>query len=141
MQYCLCFYKVVLLLVSRRGIKPLSKHSLSCGLTLPRKLLKFLNKNSWTKSGPGDFQFFILPRIFFKLSLDISTFSCFVTMTSFCKFFHPFASLLSATENKLLIWILNKIGPSSGPYGTPKGISDNSLKLMLIFVPCHLLVK
>ena len=86
--------KAVIPLVNRLGTKPLSKHSLSCDLTLPRKVLKFFNQNPWTKSRPGDFQFDILKRIFFKLSLVISTFSWFVTLTSLCKSFNHFASLL-----------------------------------------------
>ena len=55
--------KAVLPLVNQRGTKPLSKHSLSCNLTLPCKLLKFFYQNPWTKSGPGNFQFGILPRM------------------------------------------------------------------------------
>ena len=88
--------KAVLPLVNQLGTKPLSKHYLSCGLTLQCKLLKFFNQNPWTKSGPGDFQFGILPKIFFKLSLVISTFSCFVTLTSLCKsltILHPYYDL------------------------------------------------
>ena len=49
--------KAVLPLVNQLGTKPLSRHSLSCDLTLQCKLLKFFNQNPWTESGPGDFQF------------------------------------------------------------------------------------
>ena len=53
----------------------------------------------WTKSGPGDFQFGILPRIVFLLSLVISNSFCFVTSTSLCKSFNHFLSLLWSTES------------------------------------------
>ena len=86
--------KAVLSLVNQLGTKPLSKHSLSCDLTPPCKLLTFFNQNPWNKSGPDGFQFGILPRIFFKRSLIISTYSCIVTLTSHCKSFNHFASLL-----------------------------------------------
>ena len=55
--------EVDLRLVNQLGIKPLSKHSLNCALTLPCKLPRFFKQNPWTKSGPGDFQFGILPRM------------------------------------------------------------------------------
>ena len=89
--------KAVLPLVNQLGTKPLSKHSLSCDLTLPCKLLKFFNQNPWTQSEPGEFQFGILPRILFKLSLVTSTGSCFVT--SPCQSFSHFASLLWSTDS------------------------------------------
>ena len=69
-------------LVNHLGTNPLSKHYFSCDLTLSCKLLKLFNQNPWTKSGPGDFQFGILPSIFFKLFVVISIFSCFATLTS-----------------------------------------------------------
>ena len=47
----------------------------------------------------GDFQFGILPRIFSKLCLVISTFSCYVTLTSLCKYFNHFTSLLWFTDS------------------------------------------
>ena len=78
--------------------KPLSKHSLSCDCTLPCKLLKLFNKNPWTKSKLGDFQFGILPRIFFKLSFVVSNFSYFVTLT-LCKSSNHFASLSRSTDS------------------------------------------
>ena len=91
--------KAVFPLVKQLGTKPLSKHSLSFDLTLPCKLLKLVNQNPWTKSQPGDFKFAILPRIFFKLSLVISTLSCFVTLFSLCKSSNHFTPLLWSTDS------------------------------------------
>ena len=91
--------KAVLSLVNQLDTKPLSKHSLSCDLTLACKLLKLFNQYPWTKSRHGDYQFGILLRIVLKLSLVIFTFSCFVTLTSLYKSFNHFASLLWSTES------------------------------------------
>ena len=70
-------YNEVLPLVNQPGKKPLSKKSFSCNLTLSWKLPKFFNQNPWTKSGPGDVQFGILPSISFKLPVVLSIFFCF----------------------------------------------------------------
>ena len=88
----------VLPLVNQLGTNPLSKHYFSCNLTLSCKLLKFFNQNPWTKSGPGDFQFGILPSIFFKLPVIISIFSCFLTLTSLRKSCNYFASFLWSAD-------------------------------------------
>ena len=83
----------VLPLVKQLVTNPLSKHFFSCNLTLSCKLLKFFHQNHWTKSGPGDLQFGIVPVIFFKLPVVISIFSCFLTLTSLRKSCNHFSSL------------------------------------------------
>ena len=55
------------------------------------QITKISNQNPWTNSGPGGFQFGILPSIFFKLPVVISIFSCFLTLTSLCKSRNLFA--------------------------------------------------
>ena len=94
--------KAVYFLVNQLGRKPLSKYSLSCDLTLSCKLLEFFNHNPWTKSEPGEFQFGILPRIFFELFLVISALSWFVTLSSLCKSFihsHLYYDLLTHSNS------------------------------------------
>ena len=68
-----------------------------------------------TKSGRGDFQFGILPRIFFKLSVVISIFSCFLTLTSLRKSGNHFASFLwSADYNKIINILLHNVPIDAG---------------------------
>ena len=49
--------------------------------------------------------------------------------------------MFSAKENKSLIKMLNKSGPSEDPRGTYKSISVDLVKPVLGFALCHLLVK
>ena len=76
-----------------------------------------------TKSGSGDFQFGILPRIFFKLSVVISIFSCFLTLTSLRKSGNHFASFLwSADYNKIINILLHNVPIDAGRLRGPKSL-------------------
>ena len=80
-----------------------------------------------TKSGRGDFQFGILPRIFFKLSVVISIFSCFLTLTSLHKSCNHFASFLwSADYNKIINILLHNVPIDAGRL---RGYSPKSFDL------------
>ena len=116
-------------LVNQLGTNPLSKHSFNCNLTLWCKLLKFFNQNPRTKSGPGDFQFGIIPSIFFKLSVVISIFFCFLKLTSIRKSCNHFASFLWSADRLHLFpqncfdssatgWSSSNLLPDLIPYKT-----------------------
>ena len=88
----------VLPLVNQLGTNLLSKHSFSCNLSISCKLLKSFNQHPWNKSGSSDFQFCILPSIFFKLPMVISICSCFLTLTSLRRSFNHFGFFLWSAD-------------------------------------------
>ena len=74
------------------------------------------------------------PRIFFKHSFVISTFSCFVTLISLCKFFNHFASLLWSTDSlhtslQNTFSILHHLGDHHHIFLLPDSIPYNCLWL------------
>ena len=151
LRYYLCLYlsaiKQSFLQSSNQAQNRCLSIFVSCDPTLRYKLLKLLNQNPWIKSGPGDFQFGILPRnllqtflgytydlLFCNTDFTLQVFQPFhiptmiyrVTPYVSPKFFSIFQHLADYHHISLL--------PDSVPYKTSSDYSE-TLCLVDIYLP------